>query len=119
DQFFVVTVYVPNSGEKLVRLAYRTEEWDLALRAYVEKLETEGGKPVVLNGDLNVAHLDLDIYNRGAKHLVKCSGTTDEERHSFGSWLKSGKVADAFRRLYPEAEGAYTYWSVRTNAVRW
>lgn len=56
-QFFVVTVYVPNSGEKLVRLAYRTEEWDLALRTYVERLESEGGKPVVLNGDLNVAHL--------------------------------------------------------------
>lgn len=52
----MVTVYVPNSGEKLVRLDYRTKEWDVALKAYVESLEAQG-KPVVLNGDLNVAHL--------------------------------------------------------------
>lgn len=56
EQLFVVTVYVPNSGEKLVRLDYRTKEWDVALKAYVESLEAQG-KPVVLNGDLNVAHL--------------------------------------------------------------
>lgn len=55
-QFFVVTLYVPNSGQKLERLPYRTKEWDVALRAYVETLESEG-KPVVVNGDLNVAHL--------------------------------------------------------------
>lgn len=55
-QFFVVTLYVPNSGQTLERLSYRTEEWDVALRAYVEKLEGEG-KPVVVCGDLNVAHL--------------------------------------------------------------
>lgn len=56
EQFFVVTVYVPNSGDKLVRLKYRTEKWDAALRAYVETLEAKG-KPVMVNGDLNVAHL--------------------------------------------------------------
>ncbi|CAM9332080.1 unnamed protein product [Pylaiella littoralis] len=114
EKFFVVTVYVPNSGDKLVRLKYRTEEWDAVLRGYVETLEAKG-KPVVLNGDLNVAHLDLDIYNRGAPHLVKTSGTTKEERDSFGSWLEGGKVADAFRWFHPDARGAYTFWSVRAN----
>ncbi|CAM9841926.1 unnamed protein product [Ectocarpus sp. 12 AP-2014] len=115
EKLFVVTVYVPNSGEKLVRLDYRTKEWDVALKAYVESLEAQG-KPVVLNGDLNVAHLDLDIYNRGAKHLPKNAATTKEERDSFDSWVNRGKVSDAFRRLHPDAEGAYTYWSVRTGA---
>lgn len=62
-------------------------------------------------------HRDLDIYNRGAPHLVKNSGTTKEERDSFGSWLDGGKVADAFRWFHPDASGAYTFWSVRTNAV--
>lgn len=61
---------------------------------------------------------DLDIYNSSAKHLVKGAGTTKEERESFDSWMKGGKVVDAFRRLHPDAKGAYTYWSVRTNAVR-
>ncbi|CAN0362456.1 unnamed protein product, partial [Ectocarpus sp. 13 AM-2016] len=116
EKLFVVTVYVPNSGEKLVRLDYRTKEWDVALKAYVKSLEAQG-KPVVLNGDLNVAHLDLDIYNRGAKHLPKNAATTKEERDSFDSWVNGGKVSDAFRRLHPDAEGAYTYWSVRTGAV--
>ncbi|CAN0512786.1 unnamed protein product, partial [Scytosiphon promiscuus] len=82
---------------------------------YFSSLESE--QPIGLPVLRPAARRDLDIYNRGAKHLVKCSGTTEEERNSFGSWLESGKVADAFRRLYPEAEGAYTYWSVRTNAV--
>lgn len=62
-------------------------------------------------------HRDLDIYNRGAPHLVKNSGTTKEERDSFGSWLEGGKVADAFRWFHPDARGAYTFWSVRANAV--
>ncbi|CAN0588307.1 unnamed protein product, partial [Laminaria digitata] len=61
---------------------------------------------------------DLDIYNSGAKHLVKGAGTTVEERGSFDAWMKEGVVADAFRRLHPDAKGAYTYWSMRTNAVR-
>ena len=63
------------------------------------------------------ADRDLDIYNCGAKHLVKGAGTTKEERGSFDSWMKEGGVADAFRRLHPDARGAYTYWSMRTNAV--
>lgn len=61
---------------------------------------------------------DLDIYNRGAPHLPKNSATTKEERDSFGDWMRNGEVSDAFRRLHPEADGAYTYWSVRANGVR-
>ena len=63
------------------------------------------------------ADRDLDIYNPGAKHLVKSAGTTKEERGSFDAWMKEGGVADAFRRLHPDVRGAYTYWSMRTNAV--
>lgn len=64
------------------------------------------------------ADRDLDIYNNGAKHLLKSAGTTKEERGSFDAWMEEGVVADAFRRLHPDARGAYTYWSMRTNAVR-
>lgn len=63
------------------------------------------------------AHRDLDIYNRGAPHLLKNSGTTKEERDSFGEWMRNGKLSDAFRRLHPQADGTYTYWSVRANNV--
>ena len=61
---------------------------------------------------------DIDIYNSKAPHIKKTAGTTEEERESFYSWLKEGKMVDAFRRLHPDAKGAYTYWSVRTGAVR-
>lgn len=63
------------------------------------------------------AHRDLDVYNRGAPHLPKNAATTKEERESFGEWMRNGKVSDAFRRLHPQADGAYTYWSVRANNV--
>jgi len=112
--FYLINTYVPNSGQKLERLTYRTEEWDPHLVAYMKSLELSG-KPVILTGDLNVAHLDLDIYNPTAKHINKQAGLTPQERQSFGGGLAT-EFQDALRYFYPEHEGQFTYWSIRTNA---
>lgn len=112
ESFFVVLVYVPNSGDGLKRLDYRIEEWDKDFRKYV--MELEKVKPVVVGGDLNVAHLDHDIWNVDAKHVPKSAGTTPQERQSFGELLDAGFV-DTFRWLHPDACGCFTYWSVRAN----
>ena len=111
DAFFLVNVYVPNSGDGLARLTYRTETWDPFLRSYMQSLSQK--KPVILTGDLNVAHLDIDIYNAGAKHIAKIAGLTPQERSSFGVWLngaanegsenenKEGRVVDVLRAFHP------------------
>jgi len=111
--FFVVLAYVPNSGEKLVRLEERTKAWDPALREYLKGLEARG-KPVLLLGDLNVAHRDEDIWNSEAPHIPKSAGTSPEERESFGKLLEAGFV-DAFAHLHAEALGQFSYWSVRAG----
>ncbi len=113
DKFFLVACYVPNSGEGLVRLDERVNSWEPMMRNYLKSLEKT--KPVIYGGDLNVAHLDLDIYNYQAKHVAKVPGVTPQERSAFGDMLKEGFV-DAFRFFYPEAYGHYTYWSLRTFA---
>jgi exodeoxyribonuclease III len=112
DAFFVVATYVPNSGDKLQRLEFRTKVWDRRMGEYL--LELEKRKPVVWCGDLNVAHLDADIWNAGAKHLAKSAGTTPAERQSFSDLLGLGFV-DAFRHLNPAAAGWFSYWSVRAG----
>ena len=111
--FYFIGSYVPNSGQKLERLDYRTNEWDVYIRDYMRDLAKN--KPVIFGGDLNVAHLDIDIYNAGQPHLKKQAGTTPEERESFGVLLSSG-FKDALRHFYPEARGQFTYWSQRTFA---
>lgn len=98
DSLYLVGCYVPNSGEGLKRLDYRLNEWDPFLRQYLKDLHNK--KPVILAGDLNVAHLDLDIYNHEAKHIVKQAGLTPQERASFGIMLGEGFV-DALRFLRP------------------
>jgi len=110
---FVVLAYVPNSGEKLVRLTERTKAWDPALREYLKVLEARG-KPVLLLGDLNVAHRDEDIWNSEAPHIPKSAGTSPEERESFGKLLDAGFV-DAYAHLHSEALGQFSYWSVRAG----
>ena len=97
DSFFLVACYVPNSGQNLDRLGYRLNDWEPDMRAYLKRLNQS--KPVVYCGDLNVAHLDLDIYNHDAKHIVKQSGCTPGERKAFGDMLNEGFV-DAFRHFY-------------------
>uniref|UniRef100_V5IDJ2 DNA-(apurinic or apyrimidinic site) endonuclease n=2 Tax=Ixodes ricinus TaxID=34613 RepID=V5IDJ2_IXORI len=110
DKFYLVATYVPNAGKKLVRLNYRMD-WDKDFRAYLKELETK--KPVVLCGDLNVAHQEIDIAN--PKGNKRNAGFTQEERDGFTTLLNSGFL-DSFRHLYPKKEKAYTFWTYMMNA---
>ncbi|MBQ7476952.1 MAG: exodeoxyribonuclease III [Selenomonadaceae bacterium] len=116
ENFFFVTVYTPNS-RKLERLDYRMA-WDDAFRAYVKKLDAV--KPVILCGDLNVAHKEIDLKNPATNHHN--SGFTDEERGKFTELLDAG-FTDTFRFLYPDKADAYTWWSnfqrARERNVGW
>jgi len=112
--FTLVNVYVPNSGDKLVRLDYRIKQWDTDFLQYMQRKQEERKLPVIWIGDLNVAHTAMDVWNDGAKHLSKTAGTTPEERMSFQTQLDAGFV-DAFRCLHPKAWGHYTYWSQRAR----
>ena len=110
DEFYFVCVYVPNSGEELKRLSYRME-WDDAFRAYLLSLDAR--KPIVVCGDFNVAHKEIDLKNPASNH--HSAGFTDEERAKFTELLDAGFV-DTFRQLYPDAKDQYTYWSYRFGA---
>lgn len=110
DDFYFVNVYVPNSGEELKRLAYRMD-WDQDLRGYLSALK--GNKSVIVCGDLNVAHQEIDLKNPAANR--RSAGFTDEERESFTKLLDAGFI-DSFRHLYPDKKDAYTYWSYRFGA---
>ncbi|XP_022153969.1 DNA-(apurinic or apyrimidinic site) lyase, chloroplastic isoform X7 [Momordica charantia] len=108
DSFFLLSVYVPNSGDGLKRLSYRITQWDLSLSKYIKELEKL--KPVILSGDLNCAHQEIDIYNPAGNR--RSAGFTDEERKSFETnFLEKGFV-DTFRQQHPNVVG-YTYWGYR------
>ncbi|XP_076862812.1 DNA repair nuclease APEX1 isoform X2 [Brachyhypopomus gauderio] len=108
--FFLVTAYVPNSGRGLVRLDYR-KTWDVDFRTYLSNLDQR--KPLVLCGDLNVAHQEIDLKN--PKGNRKNAGFTPEEREGFSQLLAAG-FTDSFRELYPEQTNAYTFWTYMMNA---
>ena len=108
--FFLVTVYTPNSQDGLRRLDYRMQ-WDDAFREYLQKLDAE--KPVVVCGDLNVAHQEIDLKN--PKTNRRNAGFTDEERAKFTALLGAG-FTDTFRFFNPTLEGAYSWWSYRFKA---
>ncbi|KAJ6651862.1 hypothetical protein lerEdw1_015967 [Lerista edwardsae] len=108
--YFLVTAYVPNAGRGLVRLEYR-QRWDVAFRAYLQGLASR--KPLVLCGDLNVAHEEIDLKN--PKGNKKNAGFTPEERAGFGKLLEAG-FTDTFRHLYPDTPYAYTFWTYMMNA---
>ena len=110
EDFFLVNTYVPNSQDGLRRLDYRMT-WDNDLRAYLMALDAR--KPVVLCGDLNVAHREIDLKNPQSNR--KNAGFTDEERAQFGQLLEAG-FTDTFRHFYPDLEGAYSWWSYRFRA---
>ncbi len=110
EKFYLITSYTPNSKEELARLDYRMEYED-KLRSYICALEQT--KPVILCGDLNVAHKEIDLKN--PKTNRKNPGFSDEERAKFTQLLESGHT-DTFRHLYPELEGAYSWWSYRFKA---
>ena len=110
EQFYLITVYVPNSQDGLKRLDYRMT-WEDDFLAYLKKLEEK--KPVVVCGDLNVAHQEIDLKN--PKSNRKNAGFTDEERAKFTQWLNAG-FTDTFRYFYPEQKDIYSWWSYRFKA---
>ena len=110
DNFFIVTVYTPNSQDELRRLDYRMT-WEDAFRDYLCRLDAQ--KPVVVCGDMNVAHKEIDLKN--PKSNRRNPGFTDEEREKFGTLLDAG-FTDTFRHFYPDREGIYSWWSYRFQA---
>ena len=110
NNFYMVTVYTPNSQDELRRLSYRME-WEDDFLAYLKKLEQI--KPVIVCGDMNVAHQEIDIKN--PKTNRKNAGFTDEERNKFTALTQSG-FTDTFRYFYPDLKDAYSWWSYRFHA---
>jgi len=111
EKFFLLHVYTPNSGEELKRLDYRTKTWDKVFRKKV--IELQEHKPVIVCGDLNVAHKEIDLKN--PKTNLKTAGYTIEERESFDKLLKDAELVDTYRFLNPE-KVEYSYWSYRFNS---
>ena len=105
DDHYLITCYTPNSKRDLARLDYRMH-WEDDFRKYLTELSSK--KPVVLCGDLNVAHKEIDLENPASNH--KNAGFTDEERHKMTELLAAG-FTDTFRYLYPDKEKAYSWWS--------
>ncbi len=110
EDFFLVNVYTPNSKRELLRLDYRMI-WEDDFRAYLQQLDKS--KPVIVCGDINVAHQEIDIKN--PKTNRRNAGFTDEERAKMTALLQSG-FTDTFRYLYPDKTDAYTWWSYMMNA---
>lgn len=117
SDFYLVNVYTPNSKRELERLAYRME-WEDDFRAFLKALESK--KPVIVCGDLNVAHKEIDLKN--PKTNRRNAGFTDEEREKMSALLDSG-FTDTYRHFYPDKERAYTWWSymgkARANNTGW
>ncbi len=110
EDFFLITVYTPNSQDGLKRLDYRMR-WETDFLAYLKKLEEK--KPVIFCGDLNVAHTEIDLKNPKTNRMN--AGFTDQEREKMTTVLSSGFI-DTFRYFYPDLEGAYSWWSYRFHA---
>ena len=110
DDYYLVTCYTPNSQRELTRLDYRMI-WEDAFLAYLKELDTK--KPVILCGDLNVAHQPIDLKNPSSNRHN--AGFTDEERNAFTRLLENG-FTDSFRHLYPDVTGAYSWWSYMFNS---
>jgi exodeoxyribonuclease-3 len=110
ENYYVVTVYTPNAKRALERLPYRMI-WEDVFRTYLKKLEQK--KPVIVCGDLNVAHKEIDLKNPSTNR--KNAGFTDEERGKFTELVEAGFV-DTFRHFYPEEKDAYTWWSYMFKA---
>jgi len=110
EDFYLVNVYTPNSKRELLRLDYRMK-WEDDFRKYLKSLDIK--KPVIICGDLNVAHKEIDLKN--PKTNRKNAGFTDEERNKMTELLSSG-FTDSFRYFYPDKEGAYSWWSYMGRA---
>lgn len=106
--FILVTVYTPNSGAELRRLSYRVSEWDVAFKRYINGLANKFSKtPLIVCGDLNVAHKEIDVYN---PKRAKGAGFMPEERRNFDDMITDINLADSFREFHPTVE-KYSYWS--------
>ena len=110
EDYYLITCYTPNSQNELRRLDYRIE-WEKALRGYIAGIEQK--KPVIICGDLNVAHNEIDPKN--PKTNRRNAGFTDEERAEMTNLLGMGYI-DTYRHFYPDAEGEYSWWSYRFRA---
>ena len=110
EDFFLLTCYTPNAQQELARIDHRLA-WDDAFRNYLKELDAR--KPVIVCGDLNVAHQEIDLKN--PKSNRGSAGFSDEERESFTKTLEAG-FTDTFRHLYPDATERYTWWSYRFKA---
>ena len=110
EKFYLVNVYTPNSQRGLTRLAYRSQ-WEDDFKAFL--LQLDSVKPVIICGDLNVAHQEIDIKNPKANRMN--AGFTDEERGKMSTLLEAG-FTDSFRLLFPDKAEAYTWWSYMMNA---
>ncbi len=111
EPFYLLCLYTPNAQDGLKRLDYRMA-WEDAFRAYVAGLQAT--KPVVICGDLNVAHNEIDLKNPGPNRGN--AGFSDEEREKFSRLLEENGLVDSYRSLYPDKAGAYTWWSYRMRA---
>lgn len=109
EHVFVVNCYTPNAKRGLERIDYRLQ-WEADFKDYLQKLDRK--KPVILCGDLNVAHREIDLKNPKANR--KNAGFSEQEREAFSALLNAG-FTDSFRYLYPDQEGAYSWWSYRTD----
>ena len=110
EQFYFIGCYTPNSQKELARLDYRMK-WEEDFLAYIDELDQK--KPVILCGDLNVAHKEIDLKNPQSNH--KNAGFSDEEREKMTTLLSHGYI-DTFRYFYPDKEGAYSWWSYMFKA---
>lgn len=110
ERFYLVTVYTPNSQDQLARLDYRMQ-WEDDFAAYLQELDLK--KPVIVCGDLNVAHQEIDLKN--PKTNRRNAGFTDEERNKLSALLQTG-FTDSFRHFYPDVTGVYSWWSYRFKA---
>jgi exodeoxyribonuclease-3 len=110
DHYFV-TVYTPNSKDDLSRLGYRYTVWDKAFLQYLKWLERS--KPVIVCGDLNAAHKEIDLAR--PKQNTMSAGFTNEEREGMTHFIEAGLI-DTFRHLYPDTPDAYSWWSYRAGA---
>lgn len=118
SKYYLIHVYTPNSGQALERLKFRVNTWDIAFSNLIHKLQLK--KSVIICGDLNVAHHEIDLKNPKTNHMT--AGFTDEERKSFDNMINKNTLVDAFRHKYPTDE-KYTYWSYmrqsRSKNIGW
>jgi len=110
ENFYLINDYTPNSGSELARLHFRHKTWDVEVLKFVQQLRKK--KPVILGGDMNVAHEDIDLANHDTNHFS--AGFTDEEREGLSNFLKDFAV-DSFREFFPNKEKCYSWWSYRMN----